>query len=283
MTEHAFQAPSCDLKSPKLDAKPRNVSVNGVTIARADIARETQNHAAPTPIAAWKMAARALVVRELLRQEAAAQKIEAFPAVDEEGRRETPDEAVMRALVDREVRIPQADDATCLRYFEQNSARFCSSPLYAPRHILIGAAPNDLPAREAARQEAEAILVALNADPHAFQALAHAHSACPSKETGGSLGQISAGQTVPEFEMGLSRLTPGAPAALIETRYGVHVVVLDHRIDGRRLPFEVVKARIAQYLDDRVRHRAMQQYVTHLAGQATILGIDLTPEAQIAQ
>ena len=46
------------------------VRVNGVTIPHDIISREAQNHPAPTPIAAWTAAARALAVRELLLQEA---------------------------------------------------------------------------------------------------------------------------------------------------------------------------------------------------------------------
>ena len=50
--------------------KPAAVSVNGVAIARDAIAREMQHHPAPKPIAAWQQAARALVIRELLLQQA---------------------------------------------------------------------------------------------------------------------------------------------------------------------------------------------------------------------
>ena len=40
------------------------IRVNDVTIDRATIAREVQNHAAATPKLAWELATRALVVRE---------------------------------------------------------------------------------------------------------------------------------------------------------------------------------------------------------------------------
>ena len=50
--------------------KPVAVSVNGVSIARDAIVREMQHHPADKPIAAWQQAARALVIRELLLQQA---------------------------------------------------------------------------------------------------------------------------------------------------------------------------------------------------------------------
>src|SRR5207249_4939949 len=45
--------------------RPVPVSVNGVTIASADIARETQHHQSADPDEAWMLASRALAIREL--------------------------------------------------------------------------------------------------------------------------------------------------------------------------------------------------------------------------
>ncbi len=270
--------PVCDLKSPKLDARPRGVSVNGVTIPRGDIARETQNHAAATPIAAWKSAARALVIRELLRQEAAARNNDATPMGDGEGRHETPDEAAMRALLETDVQVPKADEETCRRYYARNSAKFRSAPLYAARHILIAASPGDIDARDNAREVAARLLAILGDRPEAFAVLAEEHSACPSAKTGGHLGQIGPGQTVPEFENALEMMKPGAALALVETRYGLHVVALDQKIEGQTVPFDFVRDQIAAYLDATVHRRAMKQYVSILAERATIEGIELVPD-----
>ena len=67
--------------------KPKAVSVNGVVIPREAIAQEVQNHPADKPIHAWQAAARALVVRELLLQEAARFGIEAEALCDPDGAR----------------------------------------------------------------------------------------------------------------------------------------------------------------------------------------------------
>jgi peptidyl-prolyl cis-trans isomerase C len=63
----------------------------------------------------------------------------------------------------------------------------------------------------------------------------------------------------------------------------VHVVRLDRRIDGRDLPFELVRERIAEYLDEAVRHRALSQYVSVLAGSARVTGIDLAGSGPLVQ
>jgi peptidyl-prolyl cis-trans isomerase C len=271
--------PVCDLKSPKLDTRPRAVSVNGITIPRGDIARETQNHAAATPIAAWQGATRALVIRELLRQEATQRAIVATPLEDDEGRRETADEAAMRALIDTDVRIPTADEDTCRRYYAANVTKFRSAPLYAARHILVAAAPGDLEGRDAARREVDRLRDLVEARPAAFAGLALTHSACPSGKVGGNLGQIGPGQTVREFETALARMKP-EQSAVVETRYGFHLVVLDRKVEGAAIPFDIVRDAIAAYLDETVRRKAMQSYVSHLAGRATIVGIDLVPQTQ---
>ena len=256
-------------------ARPVPVSINGVIIASADIARETQHHASTDPDEAWALAARALAIRELLRQEAARLGIEAVPVEDEEGRREMLEEARDRALIEREVVVPRADEATCRRYYEQNRRRFCTPDLYEAAHILLAAMPGDAAAREAAHRTAETLIAELRARPADFAAAAARHSACPSSAQGGCLGQIGPGQTVAQFEAALRIMRPGVvhPEA-VETRYGLHVARLERRIEGRELPYEAVRQRIADYLDEAVHRRALRQYVSVLAGRAVVTGVD---------
>jgi len=254
----------------------KGVRVNGIAIARDVIAREAQHHPARTPLESWKAAARALVVRELLLQEARRLAIEEPPLADVDGRRETADEAAVRALVAREVRTPSADAATCRRYYEQNRQRFHSPDIYEAAHILFAASKADAPGYAQARSAAHAVLAVLREYPERFAELAQAHSACPSASQGGNLGQITAGETTPEFEQALFALEPGTIGAEpVATRYGFHIVRLDRRHAGRELPFELVADRIAAYLEERVQHRALAQYVARLAATARVEGIDL--------
>lgn len=266
--------PSCAVK-PAISARPKLVSVNGVIIPREAIARETQNHPASKPIEAWQAASRALAVRELLLQEARRLHIRPAPTSDAEGRRETDDEALIRQLVEREVSTPEPDDATCLRYFEQNRKRFRSPDLFEVAHILI-AAPREPEARNKARDQAASILHDLLASPASFNDLAKAFSACPSGKVGGSLGQIGPGQTVPEFEAALAHVPVGTIVPEpVESRYGFHIVRVDRRIEGRDLPFEFARPRIAAYLAEHVRRTAIRQYLSLLAGRAVLEGVSL--------
>jgi len=257
-------------------AKPVAVSVNGVSIARDAIVHEMQHHAAAKPIAAWQQAARALVIRELLLQRAHQLGVTPEPISDAEGRRETDDEAIMRVLVEREVTVPEPDDATCRRYYENNQNRFRSPDIYEASHILFAALPADREAHAQASADAISVLATLQEHPDRFATLARAYSRCPSAEQGGNLGQITAGQTTPEFEQALFALEPGQLCeAPVATRYGFHVIRLERKHEGRTLPYELVADRIADYLRESVRRRADAQYIARLVTAARTEGIEL--------
>lgn len=262
---------------PAVPVKPTSASVNGVSIPRDAIAREAQHHPANTPREAWVAAARALVIRELMLQRAAVLKLLPVPISDAEGRREAEEEALVRAVIEHDVVVPTADHTTCQRFYEQNLKRFRTPDLFAVSHILIAAAPGDVAGREAARRLSETLLAELQTAPELFETLARSHSCCPSRHVGGSLGQIGPGQTVPEFEKALPTVAVGSIGTTpIETRYGFHILRVERRDVGRQLTFESVQNRIADHLDQRVRHAAMRQYVTVLAGAAKIVGVELT-------
>lgn len=272
---------TCAVKESTLPRPGNVVSVNGIAISRDLIAREIQNHPAKSPAQAWTAAARSLVVRELLLQEARRQGVANAPLEDGEGRRETEDEALIRMLVEQDVTTPVADEDTCRRYYEQNRRRFRSPDIYEAAHILIPAVKGDAEAYAKARTAATVLLEELKLHPERFSDLARAHSACNSASAGGNLGQLTAGQTTPEFESALLTLAPGELTPQpVATRYGFHIIYLDRRIEGRELPFELVADRISDYLTESVRRRAVAQYIARLVSAATVTGIDMPGAAE---
>jgi len=249
------------------------VTVNGVAISRKAIAAEVQNFPARNPGEGWRAATSALVIRELLLQEARRLDIAAEQRTDQDGRRETTEDALVRGLIEREVRVPEADEEMLRRFYENNLRRFVTPSLYEADHILIAARRDDREAFAAAREKALSLRVSLAAAPERFAVLARDCSGCPSGAVGGSLGQIGPGDTTPEFEAALGDLVAGDISQPVETRYGVHLIRLTRRIDGRQLPFEAVRKRIAAYLTEHVSRQATAQYVSLLVGRADIGGI----------
>ena len=271
---------------PRPAPGPREpISVNGVVIGEDMVRTEAQNHPAGSPAEAFEAAARALVVRELLLQTARARGLAAAPEPLGEGRRETDEDALIRALLDLEIHTPTADEATCRRYYDAHPERFRSETLFEARHILLAAPEHDEEARTRTKDLAARLIAELTAAPERFADLALAHSACPSRAQGGHLGQLSRGATVPEFETVLFALEPGALAPEpVATRFGHHVVRLERRIAGERLPFEVVAPRIAGWLEAASWSRAVAQYIGIQAGRARITGIALAvPDGPPAQ
>lgn len=250
------------------------VSVNGVTIPETDILAEAQNHPAANPGEAVQAAARALVIRELLLQEARSQGIGDVPLEEEGGRPETADDARIRVLMEHEVQAPSATEDECRRFYEHNREKFQSAPLYEVRHILLAAHEDDRSARDAARKTAQGLCDALNADPAGFANAAAEFSACMSSGEGGRLGQVSRGETVTEFEAALEEMAEGEiSAAPVATRFGFHVIALDRAIPAKDLPFEHVHERIAAWLEAASWSRAVSQYIGIIASQAKISGV----------
>jgi len=237
------------------------IAVNGVDIDdRAIEAEITHHQQADNPLRA---AVHEVVLRQVLLQQADRLEIAGGD-----------DDARIEALFAREVTVPEADEAACLRYYLGHAERFRSGDLVEARHILFqvtAAAPLEL-----LRETAGLILAELQARPERFDELARQYSNCPSGALGGSLGQLARGQCVAEFDDLLFRLAPGELAGrLLETRFGLHIVQARRRIDGAPIPFDTVRAQVADQLQRQAWQRALHQYLHILVGRAGIEGVDL--------
>lgn len=249
------------------------VFVNGVEIPAERIANEAQNHPAPKnkPGLAWQAAARALALREVMLQEARARGLTPDPAEIAPGQFETDDEALIRQLCESAITPGAVDDTGLHAHYLAHPERFRAPSLYEAAHILF---PRETD-MAGPRARAQAVLVELRANPRRFAELARAHSACSSKENGGVLGQLSAGDTVPEFETALEALAEGQISEPVETRFGLHLIRLDARARGDVLPFEVVLPRLRDARAKAAWAQAAARFATDLLMKATIDGIRL--------
>ncbi len=254
------------------------ITVNGHVIDAGDIAAEAQNHGAPAgkPGIAWRKAARALVIRHLLLDEARRANLAPAPQEVGAGLRETQEEAMIRAVMEARVHPEPVTDAQVRARFDAAPERFCSPPLWETAHILFAAAPQDKAARQKARQTAMETAQELHRSPDRFETLAQARSACPSRENGGRLGQIGPGDTVPEFEAALAGLEPGDISENpVETRFGFHIIRLLARANGRPLPFDAVSASIREAMEKAAWVKAAKALTQQLVDEAQITGIEM--------
>ena len=262
-------------------AKPRpeppsggKVSVNGVEIDAEAIAREIQHHPAEDGPTAWKAAAQALVVRELMLQEAQSAGLAASPERDEVGRSETAEEAMIRSLLDQALEPPKAGEPECRRYYEANLHRFRTADLIEASHILFEPASDDADGWREAEAKARALAEEIGDDPAIFAEAAREFSSCPTAQQDGSLGQVRRGDLVAEIQRAIESLPEGTTSRVpVRSRFGWHVLRHQRTLPGKVLPFEMVAGKIADMLEARAWTMSTAAYVLKLAQSARIEGV----------
>ncbi|GGP25268.1 peptidylprolyl isomerase [Silvimonas amylolytica] len=207
-------------------------------------------------------------VEELLRQRAVELGLLTPDAEDDDLA------AGLEQLLAQEVHIPQPEAAELARYYEAHQSRYSAGELVWASHILLQMTPG-MPV-PALLTRAEGILHYVQAHPEHFEASARENSNCPSAETGGSLGQLQRGDTVPEFEQSLfADQSIGIWPQLVRTRYGFHILRIDQREPGKVIPLDAITERVRKDLQRQALNKALAQYVSVLAGSAQIEGVTL--------
>jgi peptidyl-prolyl cis-trans isomerase C len=250
------------------------VRVGDVIIDEDAIAQEMQYHPAASVGEAQLLAARALVVRELLHQRAGMLGL-AAPADERDG----DDDRMVAELLERELDVPEPDEAACWRFFESHRQRFSEPTRSRVRHILLPAAPDDAPARDAGYRLGQELLEQLEEMPERFGEFAQRHSACPSRDEGGDLGWLVPGQTVGELDRALQHLPTGLHERPLASRYGWHVVSIDERIEGQPLTFEQIAERVRHTLREQATRRALRHYLLALQEEIGVEGVALDDDS----
>lgn len=258
--------------------KSSDITVNGTVIPWSTVSEEAQNHGARSGkwTDAWRSAARAVVIRELLLQRAKSISLTAEPQEIAEGMLETDQEALIRQVLEVSVNPLPADLPKLRAIYDASPEKFCSPPLWEVSHILFPADPADISAREAASTGAAQVIAELLVSPGRFEALAQQHSACQSRANGGRLGQVGPGDTAVEFETAVRNLGQGEITRHpIATRFGLHIIRLDAAAPGSILPFESVLPRLREAAEKVAWIEASRRFTLELMAQAQVEGIDL--------
>lgn len=186
--------------------------------------------------------------------------------------------AAIEALLERELQLPEPDEAACRRWHAAHGARLAQGERVRARHVLFAVTPGvDI---NALRQRAEACLLEVRCEPARFAEAARSTSNCPSGAEGGELGWLAAADCAPEFARELfGQATIGVLPRLVATRFGLHVVEVLEREAGTTPPFEAVRSAVALTLRQQAFATALRQYLQTLAGVATLEGVDLEAAA----
>lgn len=138
------------------------------------------------------------------------------------------------------------------KYYEENIGQFTKEIVEAS-HILVKK-----------REDAE-MIKSLLSQGEKFPELAIRFSLGPSAKTGGSLGEITRGQMMPDFEEALFKLEkPGEISQIVETNFGFHIIRLDKSKIIRVQPLSEVSGKIRVLLTDKKEKEFFENYVEDL-------------------
>ena len=161
--------------------------------------------------------------------------------------------------------VPRPSRAQVEAYYRSNQPAYRLPEAVQAAHIIRNAtSPEQEAEAEQALREAEAEL----AKGRPFEKVANRWSDC--KGVDGSVGWVTRGLMVQEFEDVVFRLAPGERSGIFRTVFGLHIArVTRKRKEGVR-PFEEVRFEIAKRLQAGQRQRVLLEAVADLEARSDI-------------
>lgn len=182
------------------------------------------------------------------------------------------------ALIEQNVKVPEPAADACRRHFDAHRSTYRTGQRVRARHILFAVTPGVDVA--ALRKRAEPVFLEVRChDGQAADAFAEAArkwSNCPSGEQGGDLGWLTSADCAPEFARELfGHIEVGVLPRLVHSRFGLHIVEVLEREPGVAQAFESVQGAVAMALRQQSFITALRQYLSLLAGDAIVEGVEL--------
>lgn len=196
----------------------------------------------------------------------AAQKI-----TDEAFRKELEKGARVNKLVNQAcANVPEPTEEEVAAFYEAHKSEYVTPHQVLCQHILVKTEEKDLPeVKGAAFDKICSIRDRILAGGD-FAAEAAAHSDCPSKAQGGSLGWFSRGMMVPEFDKAAFEMKKGEVSGVVATQFGYHIIYKADEKGGETQTLVDVHDQIKDLLRHEARGRAMEVFVKELRDNAKI-------------
>ena len=152
------------------------------------------------------------------------------------------------------------DDNAVRTFYDNNPDQFSQSEQVCAQHILV-----------ADKAKADEVYQKLQ-NGGDFAELAAANSIDPgSKDSGGDLGCLNKGQTVPEFEAAAFAAEVGAVTAPVQSQFGYHIIKVNEKKPAATTPFAQVKDQVSEQL-------VSQRLGERIAALTEASGIETFPE-----
>ncbi len=195
------------------------------------------------------------------------------------------DDTKIRKLIDVVTKdVEKPGEEKVKKYYDEHPDEFSQKEMVAASHILLSTQEAaDETAIAAVKAEADKLKEQLGKeDGKTFEELATAHSDCPSKAQGGSLGEFGRGQMVPEFEKAAFTQKIGEVGAPIKTQFGYHLIKVTDKKEAKTTPYAEVQEELASSLFEQAKGKEVQSYLTQLRSNANIVNPNqpVTPPGQ---
>jgi peptidyl-prolyl cis-trans isomerase D len=171
-------------------------------------------------------------------------------------------------------------------YYDQHRDEYRVPEEVKVSHILIKTPPPGADGKvdekpvEAARVKAEDVLKQVRSGGD-FAKLAEKYSDDPgSAKSGGSLGFIGRGRTVPEFEKAAFSLPKGQVSDLVKSSFGFHIIRAEDKHEPHMKTLDEVKEQIEPAIKQQKAQRAAENEANTLVKQARADGLDKAAAAQ---
>ncbi len=171
-------------------------------------------------------------------------------------------------------------------YYDQHRDEYRVPEQVKVSHILIktplpaAGAKEDEKAVADARAKAEGVLKEVKAGGD-FAKLAEKYSDDPgSAKSGGELGWIGRGRTVPEFEKAAFSLGKGQTSGLVKSSYGFHIIHVEDKQDAHLKTLAEVKGEIEEKVKQQKTAHATEAAANALLSQARTEGFDAAAAAK---
>ena len=175
-----------------------------------------------------------------------------------------------KALMESQTPDAVVTDADAQKFYDENPQHFENKKQQVrASHILCGKRgikEEEYPAELEKIQAAQARLEA----GEAFEDVAKECSSCPSSANGGDLNFFGKGQMDPAFEKAAFEMEVGQTSGIVKTSFGYHIIKLTDKKEPGKVPFEEVKDKITQFLNQQKQRTFWGEYKKTMFDNATI-------------
>ncbi len=138
-------------------------------------------------------------------------------------------------------------------YYDENKESFKKGESVQASHILVDT-----------EEKANELLEKITKGEVSFEDAARDNSSCPSSQNGGSLGEFTKGQMVPEFDEAVFSMEVGEVKGPVKTQFGFHIIKLTGKTPESLMDFDEVKMSVKEMLMGQKQQQAYESKINQL-------------------